>query len=139
MRRIDLRNPNHIEGLREKGLVWLILHDMFCKDLLHGGLQYRWNKLRKHSWRSLANMQKTYVSLRLSPAVGHSLSSPCKIARLQSLINRASARSRLYRRQILQENMRWKAFTEIYTMDSFAPVSTLNFSQIDQIHANTRN
>ena len=30
------------------------------------------------------------------------------------------ARSRLYRRQILQENMRWKALAEIYTMHSFA-------------------
>ena len=31
------------------------------------------------------------------------------------------ARSRLYRNQILQENMRWKALAEIYTMHSFAP------------------
>ena len=31
------------------------------------------------------------------------------------------ARSRLYRSQILQENMRWKALAEIYTMHSFAP------------------
>ena len=30
------------------------------------------------------------------------------------------ARSRLYRGQILQENMRWKALDEIYTMHSFA-------------------
>ena len=30
------------------------------------------------------------------------------------------ARSRLYRGQILQENMRWKALAEIYTMHSFA-------------------
>ena len=37
------------------------------------------------------------------------------------------ARSRLYRSQILQENRRWKALAEIYTMHSFAPFSTLNF------------
>ena len=30
------------------------------------------------------------------------------------------ARSRLYRSQILQVNMRWKALAEIYTMHSFA-------------------
>ena len=35
------------------------------------------------------------------------------------------ARSRLYRSQILQVNMRWKALAEIYTMHSFAPVSNL--------------
>ena len=29
--------------------------------------------------------------------------------------------SRLYRSQILQENMHWKALAEIYTMHSFAP------------------
>ena len=31
------------------------------------------------------------------------------------------ARSRLYRSQILQENMHWKALAEIYTMHSYAP------------------
>ena len=31
------------------------------------------------------------------------------------------ARSRLYRGQILQQNMRLKALAEIYTMHSFAP------------------
>ena len=37
------------------------------------------------------------------------------------------ARFRLYRSQIVQVNLRWKAFAEIYTMHSFAPFSTLNF------------
>ena len=37
------------------------------------------------------------------------------------------ARSRLYRGQNLQENMRWKALVEIYTKHSFAPFSNLNF------------
>ena len=37
------------------------------------------------------------------------------------------ARSRLYRSQILQENMRWKALAEIYTLHSSAPFSNLNF------------
>ena len=35
------------------------------------------------------------------------------------------ARSRLYRSQILQVNIRWKALAEIYTMHSFAPLSNL--------------
>ena len=39
-----------------------------------------------------------------------------------------TARYRLYRSQILQQNMRWKALAEIYTMHSFAPVSNLKFS-----------
>ena len=37
------------------------------------------------------------------------------------------ARSLLYRRQILQENMRLKALDEIYTMHSFAQLCDLNF------------
>ena len=37
------------------------------------------------------------------------------------------ARSRLYRNQILQENMRLKALAEIYTMHSFAQLCNLNF------------
>ena len=39
------------------------------------------------------------------------------------------ARSRLYRGQILQENMRLKALAEIYTMYSFAQLCNLNFCQ----------
>ena len=35
------------------------------------------------------------------------------------------ARSRLYRSQNLQENMRWKALAEIYPKHSFVPVSNL--------------
>ena len=35
------------------------------------------------------------------------------------------ARSRLYRSQILQVNIRWKALVEIYTKHSFAPFSNL--------------
>ena len=42
-----------------------------------------------------------------------------------------TARYRRYRSQILQENVRWKALAEIYTMHSFAPVSHLKiFVQI---------
>ena len=37
------------------------------------------------------------------------------------------ARSRLYRSQILQENMRLKALAEIYTMHSFAQLCNLIF------------
>ena len=36
------------------------------------------------------------------------------------------ARSLRYRSQFLQENMRWKALAEIYTMHSFAPFSKRN-------------
>ena len=36
-----------------------------------------------------------------------------------------TARYRLYRSQILQQNMCWKALAEIYMMHSFAPVSYL--------------
>merc|ERR1711904_336910 len=38
-----------------------------------------------------------------------------------------TARSRLYRSQILQVNTRWKALAEIYTIHSFAPFPNLNF------------
>ena len=38
-----------------------------------------------------------------------------------------TARYRLYRSQILQEHMRWKALAEIYTMLSFAPLANLSF------------
>ena len=37
------------------------------------------------------------------------------------------ARSRLYRIEILPENMRSKALAEIYTMHTFAPFSMLKF------------
>ena len=40
------------------------------------------------------------------------------------------ARSRLYRSEILQENMRWKALAEIYTMHSFAQLYNIIFSKI---------
>jgi hypothetical protein len=36
-----------------------------------------------------------------------------------------TARYRLYRSQILQQNMRWKALAGIYTIHSFAPFSML--------------
>ena len=36
-----------------------------------------------------------------------------------------TARYRLYRSQILQQNIRWKVLAEVYTMHSFAPVSNL--------------
>ena len=48
----------------------------------------------------------------------------CCIARSGKLDR---ARSRLYRSQILQVNMRLKALAEIYTMHSFAQLCNLNF------------
>ena len=40
------------------------------------------------------------------------------------------ARSRLYRRQVLQENIRWKALDEIYKIHMFLHRSDLNISEI---------
>ena len=57
-----------------------------------------------------------------------------KISKLKFKFPRArtfelfGARSRLYRSQILQVNIGWKALAEIYTMHSFAPFSNLNVS-----------
>ena len=42
------------------------------------------------------------------------------------MIKRCRTRFLLYRRQILQGNIRWKALAEIYTMHSFAPFSIGN-------------
>ena len=39
------------------------------------------------------------------------------------------ARSRLYRRQILQENIRWKSLDEIYKIYMLLPRSDLNISE----------
>ena len=47
---------------------------------------------------------------------------PARIARSGKLYK---SRSRLYRNEILQENMRLKAFAEIYTMHSFALFCTV--------------
>ena len=44
------------------------------------------------------------------------------------------ARYRLYRSQILQENMRWKALAEIYTMHSFAPFFKFKMSANNRQH-----
>ena len=44
------------------------------------------------------------------------------------------ARSRLYRRQILQVNTRWKALAEIYTIHSFAPFFNLKISAKNRQH-----
>ena len=42
------------------------------------------------------------------------------LAKLANFVNFSRARSRLYRNELLQVNMRWKALAEIYTMHSFA-------------------
>ena len=44
------------------------------------------------------------------------------------------ARSRLYRRRVLQVNTRWKALAEIYTMHSFAPFFNLKTSTKNRQH-----
>ena len=48
--------------------------------------------------------------------------------------NLYKARSRLYRSQILQVNIRWKALAEIYTKHSFAPFLNLNISAKNRQH-----
>ena len=48
-----------------------------------------------------------------------------ELAALTMLLQRA--RSRLYRSEIWQENMRLKALAEIYTMHSFVQLCNLNF------------
>ena len=45
------------------------------------------------------------------------------------MIKLYKARSLLYRRQILQENIRWKALDEIYKMYMFLHRSDLNISE----------
>ena len=45
-----------------------------------------------------------------------------------------TARSRLYRSQILQVNTRWEALAEIYTMHSFAPFFNLKISAKNRQH-----
>ena len=67
----------------------------------------------------------TAVSPR--PAAGREPRADCCIARSGKLDR---ARSRLYRGQILQENMRLKALAEIYTMHSFAQLRNLIFFKI---------
>ena len=44
------------------------------------------------------------------------------------------ARSRLYRRRFLQIDTRWKAFTGIYTMHSFAPFFNLKILAKNRHH-----
>ena len=44
------------------------------------------------------------------------------------------ARSRLYRNEMLQVNMRLKALAEVYTMHSFAPVFKLKISAKNRQH-----
>ena len=62
-----------------------------------------------------------------SPSADASALAKLNSWRLLKLIKIKSARSRLYRSQILQVNTRWNALAEIYTMHSFAPCSYLIF------------
>ena len=53
---------------------------------------------------------------------------PERAAGASSMVKLDRARSRLYRSEILQENMRLKALAEIYTLLSFAQLCNLNLS-----------
>ena len=72
----------------------------------------------------------TFPSSRGTPSLGRG-SKPRLWARFETRKRHNNtlfrARSLLYRRQILQVNMRWKALAEIYTMDSFAPFPPVKY------------
>ena len=79
---------------------------------------------RQSLWRS-RNRQKPAGFAKTDPA----RDPPAPPALSSKLLG---ARFPLYRSQILQENTRWKALAEIYTMHSFAPLSILKISSIFQ-------
>ena len=64
--------------------------------------------------------------LRGGDRVAHPANETCGL-RLGSIGQTLRGPSRLYRSNILQENMRLKALVEIYTMHSFAQLWNLNF------------
>ena len=69
---------------------------------------------------------RSHASTRTGTALAAQLAAPCgKIYR---------ARSRLYRNEILQVNMRLKALAEIYVMHSFAPFFNLKISAKNRQH-----
>ena len=70
----------------------------------------------------LDNLDRGHGAVLAAPAV----IGPGDSARSGKLLR---ARSRLYRSEILQANMRLKALAEIYTMHSFAQLCNLNFCQ----------
>ena len=77
-------------------------------------------------WLSSATLVKSRRCTRRIQPQGTSRSSTWGICtRRAGKLNKA--RSQLYRSQILQENMRWKALAEIYTMHSFAQICNRNF------------
>ena len=80
---------------------------------------------RSRSWRGRPSSGRPYVAGPPAAATfSASSTAGCCIARSGKLDR---ARSRLYRSQILQENMRLKALAEIYTMHSFAQLCNLIF------------
>ena len=90
----------------------------------------RYSRKRATFCRNFAN-RRSPTDARRSPddrsrswRSSHLSSQGCRTARSGKLYR---ARSRLYRSEILQENMRWKALAEIYTMRSFAQLCNLNF------------
>ena len=64
--------------------------------------------------------------MRIGQTGSSMLETACLVIETTVLVLRA--RSRLYPSQILQENMRWKALAEIYTVHSFAQLCNLNYS-----------
>ena len=69
--------------------------------------------------REVRVIEKGLPGLQIRGSKFRSSSSKFRELELQNF----TARSRLYRSQILQVNTRWKALAEIYTMHSFAPFS----------------
>ena len=83
-----------------------------------------------------------YIDLDCSPNVSWAAKKSFEISKFKFKFLRARtfelfrARSRLYRSQILQVNIRWKALAEIYTMHSFAPFSWDPFSKLNSFFEN---
>ena len=71
------------------------------------------------SWSKSGETKKTF-SDPFSTSPGRVTGSKWIARAPWSLTTTPWARSRLYRNEILQVNMRWKALAEIYTMHSFA-------------------
>ena len=90
-------------------------------------LQHRWFLWFEYRVEARTEIDSAQLSSQLASRDASALSK-LNSWRLLKLIKIKSARSRLYRSQILQVNTRWKALAEIYTMHSFAPLSDLKIS-----------
>ena len=91
----------------------LVVHEWPCKKLNEVFFYRNFLRSLQVAYRKEVRAKRRAGCLPRLDSAG------CCIARSGKLDR---ARSRLYRSQILQVNMRWKALAEIYTMHSFAPL-----------------